>query len=79
VPILALTPGAATRRRLALSWGVHSVIAEEIRHVDEISERAIEQVRRCELARPGDAIIITAGTPLGMSGNTNLLKVERLP
>ena len=78
VPILALTSQPAIRRQLALSWGVWPVISGEIRNVAEVSAHAIEQVRRCELARPGDTIVITAGTPFGVPGNTNLLKVERV-
>ncbi len=79
VPILALTPQPATQRRLALSWGVRSVLSAEIRDVSEISDYAADQARRCGLAQPGDAIVITAGTPLGVPGNTNLLKMERVP
>jgi len=78
-PILALTPQPTTRRQLTLSWGVWPVLSDEIHHVDEVSNHAIEQVRRCELAQTGDAIVITAGTPFGVRGNTNLLKVERVP
>lgn len=78
VPILALTPQPTTRRQLALSWGVWPVLSDEIHHVAEVSEHAIEQVRRYELAQIGDTIVITAGTPFGVPGNTNLLKVERV-
>jgi len=77
-PILALTPQSTTRRQLALSWGVWPVLSDEIDHVAEVSDHAIEQVRRCELAQVGDTIVITAGTPFGVPGNTNLLKVERV-
>jgi pyruvate kinase len=79
VPILALTPQPATRRRLALSWGIWPVLSQEIHDLGEVSAYAIEQARLCELARSGDAIVITAGTPFGASGNTNLLKVEQVP
>ena len=79
VPILALTPQPATRRRLALSWGICPVLSQEIQHLGEISEHAIQHAQRCELAQAGDAIVITAGTPFGVPGYTNLLKVERVP
>jgi pyruvate kinase len=79
VPILALTPRPTTRRQLALSWGVCPVLSDEVHHMAEVSEHAIDQVRRCEFAQTGDAIVITAGTPFGVPGNTNLLKVERVP
>jgi pyruvate kinase len=77
-PILALTPQPSTRRRLALSWGVQPVLSGEIRDVAEVSTHAIEQVQRLGLAQPGDDIVITAGTPFGVPGNTNLLKVEQV-
>jgi pyruvate kinase len=79
VPILALTPQPATRRRLALSWGVWPVLSDEIHELAEVSADAIQQARTCGLAQPGDALVITAGTPLGVPGNTNLLKVEQVP
>ena len=79
VPILALTPQPTTRRKLALSWGVWPVLSDEIRSLAEVSDNAVEQVRRNGLARSGDTIVVTAGTPLGAPGNTNLLKVENVP
>lgn len=79
VPILALTSEPATRRRLALSWGIWPVLCKEIHEVPEISHHAIEHARGCGVAQSGNAIVITAGTPLGVPGNTNLLKVERVP
>jgi pyruvate kinase len=79
VPILALTPHPATRRQLALSWGTWPVLAVEIHGMAEISDYAVEQARRCGLAKAGDSVVITAGTPLGVPGNTNLLKVELVP
>ena len=79
VPILALTPQPATRRKLALSWGVWPVLSDEIRSLAEVSDNAVEQVQRNSLVQSGDTIVVTAGTPLGAPGNTNLLKVERVP
>lgn len=79
VPILALTPEPAIRRRLALSWGVWPFLSEKIYDVTEVSDHAVEHAQRCGLAQPGDDLIITAGTPFGVPGNTNLLKVERVP
>jgi pyruvate kinase len=74
-PILALTPQPITRRRLALSWGVWPILSDEIDDILQVSTHAVDQACQCGLARSGDAVVITAGMPLGMSGNTNLLKV----
>jgi pyruvate kinase len=78
-PILALTPQAATQRRLMLSWGVWPVLSQEIHDIAEVSQHAVEQAQRCGLAQSGEAVVITAGVPLGVPGKTNLLKVEQVP
>jgi pyruvate kinase len=77
-PILALTPQSDTCRRLALSWGVWPVLCEEIRDMTDVSGHAAKQAEYCGLAKSGDDIVITAGTPFGVPGNTNLVKVERI-
>jgi len=76
-PILALTPSPATRRRLALSWGITPLMCPPLHDLAEVSKKALEEVQRCQLVRPGDVIVVLAGTPLGVPGTTNLLKVER--
>jgi pyruvate kinase len=78
-PILALTPQPATQRRMALSWGVRSVLSIEIHKVSEVGDYAIEKAHRLGLAESGDNLVITAGTPFGVPGNTNLLKVLTIP
>jgi pyruvate kinase len=78
-PILALTARPATQRQLMLSWGIWPVLSEEIREEPEVSHHAVKHVKSCGLAQSGDAIIVTAGTPLGVPGNTNLLRVEQVP
>jgi pyruvate kinase len=78
VPILALTPLSNTCRRLALSWGVWPVLCDEIRNMAEVSDHAAKQAEYCGLAKSGDDIVITAGTPFGVPGNTNSVKVERI-
>jgi pyruvate kinase len=79
VPVLALTPHLATQRQLALSWGVRPILSDKVRDMAEVRDHAIEQVLSRGLAKSGDAIVVTAGTPFGVPGNTNLLKVERVP
>ncbi|MCB1742603.1 MAG: pyruvate kinase, partial [Gammaproteobacteria bacterium] len=78
-PILALTPHRRTARRMALVWGVHSVLIHEIEDIEEM----IDAARRCaveeEFARPSDRLIIVAGMPFGVSGTTNMIRVARIP
>lgn len=78
VPILALTPRADTRLRLALAWGVHPYQVEEPPTIKGLFALAVKVAKESGAAKAGDLIIITAGIPLGVPGTTNLLKVERV-
>ena len=70
-----MTPSAAIARRLTLVWGVHSVLIEQVGSVDEVVRRACHTALDEDFAKKGDIIAITAGTPVGVSGTTNLLKL----
>jgi pyruvate kinase len=76
VPILVLTDIPRTYRQLALVWGV---IPELVTHADSYEQMvrmALEAVRRRELARTGDRVVVTAGVPFDVPGTTNMIKVE---
>jgi pyruvate kinase len=79
IPILALTPRPEIQRRLALTWGVETALVEGIRDMNQVVALSCQQALKYGVASPGATIVITAGTPFGVSGRTNLLKVERLP
>jgi pyruvate kinase len=74
-PVLALSPDAATRRRLSLVWGVRAVEAPALERIDEVEREAVRAALAVGAARAGDRIVITAGHPLLVRGNTNLIKV----
>ena len=74
-PILSMGADPATARRMALVWGVHSVLTGHLGDIDEVTSFACRAVREEGFAGPGDIIAITAGTPFGVTGNTNLLKL----
>jgi pyruvate kinase len=78
IPVLALTSQPATRRRLALTWGVESDLVENIQDTDHMVKLAFEHVLRRGIAALGETIVITAGTPYGTAGRTNMLKVEQI-
>ncbi len=75
LPILALTPVPATVRRLALVWGLHCVLTEDAKDLDDVAERACRIAFREGYAQPGQRIVVTAGLPLGTPGATNMLRV----
>jgi pyruvate kinase len=74
-PIIALTPVHATARRLALVWGLHCVLTEDAKDLDDLSERACRIAFQEGFAEPGQRIVVTAGVPLGTPGATNMLRV----
>jgi pyruvate kinase len=78
VPILALTPQTATGRRLAVVWGLHCVLTEDARNLDDMVLRACRIALAEEFAKVGERIIITAGVPLGTPGKTNLLRIATI-
>lgn len=78
VPILNLTPNLESARRLTLTWGVHSVVNDRLRQVDEVCSTALEIAQAQGLAKRGDTVVITTGVPFGQPGTTNSLRVETL-
>lgn len=75
-PIIAVTPDVATQRRLALAWGVRSLLAPRGKTTDALIVNAIDRACQEKLLRKGDLVVITAGVPAGIAGQTNLIKVE---
>ena len=73
--ILSMATGTKTARRLTLGWGLHSVEAPQISSVDEMSAYACEVAIREGFAAKGDTIVVATGTPVGMPGTTNTLKI----
>ncbi|MCZ2943289.1 hypothetical protein NYY89_20205, partial [Acinetobacter baumannii] len=54
VPILNLTPNLSTARRLSVAWGVHSVVNDRLRQVDEVCSTALEIAQAQGMAQRGD-------------------------
>lgn len=77
-PVFALTPREDTCRRLALSWGVTPLLVNDLRNTDEMIAMSEKTLSELGMVRSGDVIVIVAGVPLGVKGNTNLLKLHRI-
>lgn len=74
--IVAATPVVKTYHQLALSWGVYPVIARYMNNSDELLRHAVDCARQIDAVAEGDRVVITAGIPVGSTGNTNIIKVE---
>ncbi|MDN6478334.1 pyruvate kinase [Corynebacterium variabile] len=78
LPLLAFTPSEAVRNQLALTWGARTFLTEQVHTTDEI----MQEVDRLLLAEddfgPDDLVVIAAGSPPGVEGNTNMIHVHLL-
>ncbi len=75
-PIIAPTISQKTRRQLALSWGVVPIMSEIRTNTDELFDHAVECAEKTGIIKTGDLAVITGGTPLGISGTTNVMRVH---
>jgi len=78
VPILGLTPKNSIARRLALVWGIHSVVTPDLTRFNEMVDVAAEAAKNQEFAAEGDSIIVTAGVPFGTPNATNVLRIAKV-
>lgn len=77
-PIISCTMSETVCRQMNMSWGVIPFIIDEKTSTDEFFAAAVEAAEEHRLVRDGDLVAITAGVPLGVSGTTNLMKVEKI-
>lgn len=78
IPILALTPEAGTYNRMALTWGVESMLAPTVNHTDEMVKQVDTILIQSGRALVGELIMIVAGSPPGIPGSTNAMRVHRV-
>ncbi len=78
VPVLAFTPEAQTRSQLSLSWGVETFKTAAVEHTDEMVAQVDEQLLNIGRVDKGDLVVIIAGSPPGIPGSTNALRVHRM-
>ena len=79
VPIIAFSPDQAIRRRMAFYWGVEPKIMEPVRNSDVMCEMVSHQLLADGFAKPGDRIVLVFGSPLGVPGQTNSIRLHRIP
>lgn len=75
-PILAITPHVNVARQLQLVWGVKPLLVLELPSTGQTFQAAINVALENNLVFEGDLVVMTAGTLQGVSGSTDLIKVE---
>lgn len=78
IPMLAFTSNPATRSQLSLVWGIETYLGPAVAHTDEMAaqvEASLVAEGRCV---EGDLIVMVAGSPPGIPGSTNMMRVLRV-
>lgn len=75
-PIISGTTDPTIQRQMNLSWGVIPIMIEEQENTDKLFDHVVATAKNNGLVNDGDLVVITAGSPIGMAGTTNLLKVQ---
>lgn len=74
-PILAGSTDKKTARRLALCWGTYPMTLEPAETDGDVFQGVVSAAKREGMVEDGDQVIITAGLPAGIKGNTNLMRI----
>jgi pyruvate kinase len=78
IPLLAFTPKPRVRSQLSVAWGVETFLVPTVAHTDDmvrLVDQALLDLARCE---KGEYVVIVAGSPPGIPGSTNAMRVHRI-
>ncbi|MCL2751906.1 MAG: pyruvate kinase, partial [Firmicutes bacterium] len=78
-PIIAATVSPKAYNKLSLSWGVTPVIAEMKDNTDELLVHAMDVAAKTGVVKSNDLVVLVAGVPVGIVGNINIMKIDKIP
>ncbi|GAA3866886.1 pyruvate kinase [Leifsonia kafniensis] len=78
IPMIAFTPEPGIRRRLALTWGVQTYLVDRVTHTDAMFAQVDSVLLGEGLAEVGDKVVVISGSPPGIVGSTNDIRVYRV-
>jgi pyruvate kinase len=78
IPTLAFTPVNVVRSQLSLSWGIETFLTEPVEHTDEMVRQLDEALLEIGRVSEGDLVVLIAGSPPGIPGSTNALRIHRM-
>ena len=73
--IIGCTTEPMVARQMTLMWGVAPLLIRKEDSEEELFDEAVSSAKAAGLIKTGDKVVLTAGVPLGVSGNTNMLRV----
>ena len=78
VDIIGMTASKKGWRKLNLSWGVTPVLCEKYETMEEMFTNDLKKAKEVFHLAEGDNVVLTGGVIDGNTGNTNMIKVERI-
>lgn len=78
VPVLTFTPNQDVANRLSLVWGSRTFLVPKVDHTDGMFDQVDTTVLEEGLCKNGDEVVVVAGTPPGVPGSTNTLRVHKV-
>ena len=78
IPIIACTPDSGTYNRLALSWGIEPLIVTVVTTTDQMVKQVDSILIESSRVYEGEHVMIVAGSPPGIPGSTNAMRVHRI-
>ena len=78
IQVLAFTPEAIVRSQLSMTWGIETFLTSFVEHTDEMVRQVDEQLLKIGRVKEGDLVVIIAGSPPGIPGSTNALRIHRM-
>jgi len=78
LPIIGFTPSESVRRRMELTWGARNYVVPRVTLTDEMFVQVDDVLLEQDVMQVGDKVVIVAGSPPGIVGSTNTLRVHRM-
>ncbi len=76
--IIALTPSEATVNRMSLYWGVRGIQVARVNSTDAMLKQVRQLCHKASICKVGTPVVVVAGVPLNVPGNTNLMSIHRI-
>jgi pyruvate kinase len=78
LPMLGFTPDEHVYNQLALTWGMEPIVTPVVTHTDQMAMQVDELLLPSKRVAPGEFVVIVAGSPPGIPGSTNALRVHKM-
>ncbi|GAA1693668.1 pyruvate kinase [Microbacterium sediminicola] len=78
IPMIAFAPDPSIRRRMAVTWGIQSTLVEHVPHTDRMFIQVDDYLLSNDLAEVGDKVVVISGSPPGIEGTTNDIRIHNV-